>query len=322
MSDLTLLVLGDPTDPTLQLLERLPDSTSIACGNNAGAFRSAAPRADVLLNWSGSRALLEEVWAMAPRVRWIHSRSAGLEDLLFPALVDSAVPVTNARGVFSRPLGEFAIAAVLFFAKDFRRMVRSQEARVWDQFDIAEVHGATLGMIGFGDIGRACAERAAALGMKVIVLRRRPELSSDDPLPGRVFPPDRILDLLALSDYVVVAAPLTPETRGMIGMDELFGMKRSAVLINLGRGPVVVEEALVHALREKWIRGAALDVFDREPLPEGHPFYALDNVLLSPHIADHTPDWLERAMLLFLDNFGRFERCEPLRNLVDKKSGY
>ena len=259
---------------------------------------------------------------MAPRVRWIHSRSAGLEDLLFRALVDSAVPITNARGVFSRPLGEFAIASVLFFAKDLRRMVRSQEAGTWDQFDIAEVHGATLGIIGFGDIGRACAERAAALGMKIIVLRRRPELSAGDPLPVRVFPPDRILELMALSDYVVVAAPLTPETRGMIGMDELSGMKRSAVLINLGRGPVVVEEALVRALREKWIRGAALDVFDREPLPEGHPFYALDNVLLSPHIADHTPDWLERAMLLFLDNFGSFERGEPLRNLVDKQSGY
>jgi phosphoglycerate dehydrogenase-like enzyme len=322
MADLTLLVLGDPRDRTLGMLERLPESTAIICGDSPEAFRSAASQCDVILSWSGSRDLLEQVWAMAAPVRWIHSRSAGLDDVLFPALVESPVPLTNGRGVFSRPLAEFAIAAALFFAKDLRRMVRSQTAGRWDQFDVEEIHGKIMGFIGYGDIGRACAKRARAFGMRVAALRRRPELSGDDPLLEKVFPPDGCNELLALSDYVVISAPLTVQTRGLIGEAELDAMKDSAVLINLGRGPVVDEAALIRALQKNWIRGAALDVFDREPLPAGHPFYRLDNVLLSPHCADHTRDWLERAMAFFLVNFERFRKGEPLLNVVDKKTGY
>jgi phosphoglycerate dehydrogenase-like enzyme len=128
--------------------------------------------------------------------------------------------------------------------------------------------------------------------------------------------------MMARSDYVVAAMPLTPASRGMIGQAEIEVMRSTAVLINIGRGPVVDEAALVRALASKRIRGAALDVFDIEPLPVGHPFYRMDNVLLSPHAADHTPDWKERTMRLFLENFERFRRGEPLRNLVDKKLGY
>ena len=128
--------------------------------------------------------------------------------------------------------------------------------------------------------------------------------------------------MLARSDYVVAAAPLTADTRGMIGAPELEAMKSSAVLINIGRGPVVEEAALLRALESGRIRGAALDVFDQEPLPAGHPFDKLDNVLLSPHAADHMPDWKERTMRLFIENFERFRRGEPLLNIVDKKLGY
>lgn len=319
---LTLLVLGDPADPYLDMLEALRESATIVCGDSIETFRPAAAGARILLNWSAPRELLEQVWSISPRLRWIHSRAAGVDDLLFPALIDSDVTLTNGRGVFSRPLGEFAMSAILFFAKDLRRMVRSQNAGLWDQFDVEEVHGKTMGIAGYGDIGRTCAALARGFGMKVIVLRRRPDLSRNDPLVDRAFSTDRKNDLLALSDYVVVSAPLTPATRGFIGEDELRAMKDSAVLINLGRGPVVDEAALVRALRERWIRGAALDVFDREPLPDGHPFYGLDNLLLSPHCADHTPDWLERAMRCFLENFDRFRKGEPLLNVVDKKAGY
>jgi phosphoglycerate dehydrogenase-like enzyme len=273
------------------------------------AFADAAPEADVILNWTGSRELLRQVWGMAPRVRWIHSRSAGLDELLFPELAESAVPLTNARGVFSEILGEFAIAAVVFFAKGLRRMVRSQEAGVWDQFDTVEVAGQTMGVIGMGDIGKAVARRAEAMGMRVMGL-------------GRADGPQRKRDLLAQSDYVVLSAPLTPETRGIIGEAELRAMKPEAVLINVGRGPLVDEAALIAALRERRIGGAALDVFNQEPLPAGHPYFALDNLLLSAHSADHTPDWQQRAMQLFLDNFERYRKGEPLRNIVDKRRGY
>ena len=176
-------------------------------------------------------------------------------------------------------------------------------------------------MVGYGDIGRTAARYAHGLGMKVTVLRRRPELTDED-IVEEVFPIERKRELLAGADYVVVATPLTPETRGLIGEEELRAMKETAVLINIGRGPVVDEAALVRALEENWIRGAALDVFDEEPLPAGHPLYALENVLLSPHCADHTPDWKERAMRLFLENFERFRNGEPLRNVVKKEQRY
>jgi len=309
MDDNTVLVLTDPTDPLLAMLEALPDSVRIAAGNRVEAFSDAAPEADVILNWTGSRDLLQQVWRMAPRVRWVHSRSAGLDELLFPELAESAVPLTNARGVFSEILGEFVIAAVLFFAKGLRRMVRSQEAGAWDPFDTVEVAGQTMGIIGLGDIGKAAARRAEALGLRVVGL-------------GRADGPQGKRDLLAQSDYVVLSAPLTLETRGLIGEVELRAMKPAAILINVGRGPLVDEAALIAALRQKRIGGAALDVFDQEPLPPGHPFYAFDNLLLSPHSADHTQDWQQRAMQLFLDNFDRYRKGQPLRNLVDKRRGY
>jgi phosphoglycerate dehydrogenase-like enzyme len=322
MENNTVLVLADPTDPTLAMLEALPAETTIAVGNTVEAFQRTAPDATVILTWSISGELLRQVFAMAPRVRWIHSRSAGLDTVLFPALQASPVPLTNARGLFSASLGEFVIGAALFFAKDFRRMIRSQAAGIWDQFDIELLEGKSIAIVGYGDIGRAIAGRARAMGMKVLALRRRPAESAGDSLVDEVFPPERKLEMLARADYIAAAAPLTAETRGMIGEAEIAVMKPNAVVMNVGRGPVIDEAALVRALTARRIKGAALDVFDREPLPAGHPFYSLDNLLLSPHCADHTPDWLQQAMQFFLQNFERFRKGEPLLNVVDKQRGY
>jgi phosphoglycerate dehydrogenase-like enzyme len=322
MGSVTLLALADPAEPQLALLEELRGEATLAICDTPAACAHTAAHADVVLNWLSDTTVLQQIWPMATRLRWVHTRSAGLDGMLFPEIVESPVVLTNARGVFSDILGEFTIGAVLFFAKDFRRLVLSQMAGKWDQFDITEVRGQTLGLVGYGDIGRAVAVRAHALGMKVVALRRRPELSRDDTYVARVFPPEGKHEMLGISDYVVVGAPLTPESRGMIGDGEFAVMKPTGVLINIGRGPVVSEAALVRALSERRIRGAALDVFDTEPLPAGHPFYHLDNVLLSPHSADHTPDWKERALRLFLENFRRFRRGQPLLNVVNKKLGY
>lgn len=322
MRPITLLVLANPAARYLAALERLPDSTHIVVGDTKEAFLDKVAGADVIFTGMGFAPLLRELWPDATRVRWVHSFSAGLDNVLFPELIESTAVMTNARGVFARSLGEFVIASVLFFAKELRRMVRQQQEGVWEPFDIEEVHGQTMGIVGYGEIGRAAAERAHAFGMKTIALRRRPELSSDDPLVDRTVGPDGLFDLLREADYVVVSAALTPSTRGMIGEAELNAMKRSAVLINVGRGPVVVESTLVRALRENRIKGAALDVFDQEPLPVEHPFYGLENVLLSPHSADHTATWLDEAMQLFAENFERFVKGEPLHNVVDKSEGY
>jgi phosphoglycerate dehydrogenase-like enzyme len=315
----TVLVFSNPTARYLSRLERLPEPTRIVVGERAEVFTDAAKDADIVLTGGSYRALLEELWPGFRRLLWVHSLAAGLESLLFPALMESPIPLTNSRGVFARSLAEFALAGMLYFAKDLPRMRRQHAAGQWEPFDIEELDGRTLGIFGYGEIGRATAERAKAFGMKVRAVRRR---VVSTPLIDVMHRAEDLREMLAASDYLLVCAPLTPETRGSIGEAELRALPSHAVVINLGRGPVIVESALISALRDKHIRGAVLDVFDEEPLPAGHPFYSLDNVLLSPHTADHTATWMEDAMDLFLDNFDLYQRGMPLANVVDKEAGY
>lgn len=318
----TLLVLADGTENQLRMLEPFRERVRIVIGPTVQSVADAAPIADALLIWTASRDLVQQVFAQTPRLRWVHSRSAGLDSLLFPALVDSPVPLTNSSGVYSRSLGEFVALGVLFFAKDLHRMQRNQAAGRWAPYDVDMAEGKTMGIVGYGDIGRAAARLAKGLGMHVIALRRRPEQSQGDPLVDEVMGNDRLHELMARSDYVVVTAPLTPDTRGLVSAQAIAAMKPGAVMINVGRGAVIDEPALIDALRQRRIRGAALDVFAQEPLPDGHPMYGLDNLLLSPHCADHTLTWIDDAMVFFTDNLERFLRGEPLRNVVEKRLGY
>ena len=303
------------------MLDELRPLADIVIGNSRGVFENAAPVASVLFNWSGSLELLREVVGMSPKLQWMHSRSVGLERTLFPAMTEHSVTLTNGRGVFSASLGEFVLAAILYFAKDFRRMIRNQMTAKWEQFDVEAISGKIVGIVGYGDIGRAVATRVRPMGMKVLALKRH-IMREPDPLIEQTYSPDRRLEMLARSDYVVVAAPLTAETRGMIAEPEFAAMKPTAVVINVGRGPLIQEEALISALSSGRIRGAGLDVFDEEPLPQDHPFYGMENVLLSPHCADHTSDWLEQAMRLFIQQYERFRSGQPLLYVVDKKLGY
>jgi phosphoglycerate dehydrogenase-like enzyme len=328
MSDGTLLVLTAPGETNIPCLAELRQKAKVVIGDSPAAFDRTAEDAEIILNWSGSLALLRDVFLMSRRLRWIHSRSAGLEQVLFPELTESKVTLTNANGVFSPSLGEFALAAILYFAKDFRRMIRNQQAGIWEQFDVDMISGQTLGIVGYGSIGRAVAVRARALEMKVLGLKRRVSLDSKkdeskrDLLIDEFYGPDQRLAMLSQCDFVVVSLPLTEQTTGLIGEHEFASMKNNAVIINIGRGPTIDEKAMIKALSEHRIRGAALDVFDREPLPQGHPFYSLENVLLSPHCADHTPDWLDNSMRFFLTQLDRFKRGDALLNIVDKTFGY
>jgi len=320
---ISLIVISDPTDPLLPMLDELPPETEVTVGNTPEAFKDIAPRAEAILNWDLSGRVLRQVFGMCPRVRWVHTRTAGLDKLLFPALVGSPAQLTNASGVFSQSLGEFALGAMLYFAKDFRRMIRGQQAGEWDPFDVEMIGGQTVGIVGYGDIGCAVASLARAMGMCVLAIKRHaPASPGGDALAHEVYGPEGLLETIERSDYVVVAAPLTPETRGMIGEREFAAMKPGAVIVNVGRGPVIDEGAMIRALTEQRIKGAALDVFEREPLPAGHPFYKLENVLLSPHCADNTTDWEKNSMRFFLAQFDRFRKGEPLLNVVDKKLGY
>ena len=317
-----VLVLGNPQSRHLQLLNELPQPSDLHIGADPDFVAREAPLAEVILHAGFDGAIFNPMWPLARRVRWVHSLAAGVEGILTPEFVASPVPLTNARGVFAGALGEHAIAAVLHFARNIPLMMRNQQAHRWEWLRVEMVRGRTFGVVGYGGIGRESARLAAALGMRVIALRRRPALSEKDDVAERTYAPHQLHELLAASDYVLMAMPSTPETRHMIGAPELRAMKDSAVLINLGRGSAVDEAALVEALREKRIRGAALDVFETEPLPPEHPLYTLDNVLLSAHSADRTADWLERATRMFMENYGRFVRGEPLLNVVDKEAGY
>lgn len=304
------------------MLSALKDRANVVVGPSADALAEAAPQAQAMLAWTVRRPEIEKLLPIAKQLRWMHVRWAGLDSLLFPALIDSPVILTNSRGVYSSALGEFAIAGALFFAKDIRGLLATQFANKWDPFTMQELSGATMGIVGYGDIGRACATRAHAFGMHVLAYRRRPELAANNGDIERTYGPGQLIEMIRHCDYIVVATPLTPQTQGMIGAAEIAAMKPGAVLMNLGRGPVIDEHALIRALDSRTIRGAVLDVFTEEPLPPDSPLWSFDNVLLSPHCADNTPTWNEEAMQFFLANFDRFLKNEPLQNVVDKQQGY
>jgi phosphoglycerate dehydrogenase-like enzyme len=323
MKKTTILVLADPSEPQLAMLDELRDSADVVVGNTSGAFRGASVESEVILKWSGSVCVLREVFLMFHHLRWVHSRSVGLERTLFPELVASNITLTNGRSVFSPSLGEFVLAAILYFAKDFRRMMRNQTASVWEPYDVTQVAGQTVGIVGYGDVGRAIAASVRAVGLKVLAIKRHiPADQNSDPLVSEIYTPKHLIEILPRCDYVVVAAPLSAETRGLLGPAEFAAMKTTAVVINVGRGPIIDERTLIRALSNREIKGAALDVFDQEPLPKGHPFYNLQNVLLSPHCADHAPDWLDNAMRFFITQFRRFRAGHPLLSIVNKNLGY
>jgi phosphoglycerate dehydrogenase-like enzyme len=178
--------------------------------------------------------------------------------------------------------------------------------------------------VGYGEIGRECALLAKSLGVKIYATRRNPERSAGDPILERVFPSTDLKSMLAECDFVVAAAPLTPETRHMLSDAEFAAMKPSAIVMNVGRGPVIDEAALIRALQEKRVAAAALDVFEHEPLPKDSPLWDMENVLISPHCTDRTrdPDWIELSVQCFVDNLARYLAGQPLENVVDKRAGY
>lgn len=318
MADLTVLMLARPGDPGLPALSRVPAGVRVVVAHGAEEAIPHAGEADALLVALG-RAPLQAVWPHARRVRWIHTRPAGVDHILFPELVESDVVMTNSRGVFSFSLAEFAVLGLLFFHKDVRRLLSSQAAARWEVYEPGALRGRTLGIVGFGDIGRAVAAVARPFGVRIVALRRT---SSPDPLADEVLPAARLLEMVARVDDLVVSAPLTADTHHLVGEAVFRTLRPGAVLVNVGRGPVVDETSLLAALDQGRLRGAALDVFEQEPLPPDHPFWRMENVLVSPHSADHTAGWEANTMGPFLENLRRFRDGEPLLNPVDKRLGY
>jgi phosphoglycerate dehydrogenase-like enzyme len=285
--------------------------------------------------------LTPELLAGAPLLRWVQAPTASLEHYLFPQLVEHPCVLTNVRGLYSDVVADHALLLLLALARNLSTYVRQQQLGLWRPVgdaalapdfargpgvssgaDLAHLHVAetTLGIVGLGEIGREIARRGRVCGMRVVAVDPRDHLVP--PEVARVWPPAELGQLLAESDFVVIAAPHTPQTERWFRRPQFQAMKRSARLINVGRGAIVVLEDLVAALEAGEIAGAALDVFEREPLPAEHPLWRMEQVLVTPHVAACSPRIAGRHLALLADNLDRFVRGAPLRNIVDKRLWY
>jgi len=266
-----------------------------------------------------------ELLPRASKLRWMQQWSSGVDWLMRqPEAVEMSFVLTNTSGIHRVQISEHIFAFLLAFARELHRAIRFQDRCEWvsqnQHRGVFELDGKTMLLIGVGAVGERTAKVARAFGMRVLGVRR----SASERVPNveAMFGPDQLLDVLPAADYVVITAPLTHETQGLIGEQELRAMRPAAYLVNVGRGGLIQQDVLIRALQEGWIAGAGLDVFEDEPLPEGSPLWTMDNVIVTSHYAGITPYYDERAMAIFLDNLRRYRAGEPLRNIVDKKLGY
>ena len=280
--------------------------------------------ADVLFAWK----LTDQAFHAAEKLKWIHTGMSGMTWLLTPPVVASDILVSNSKGVHARIMGEHAMALILAFSRRLHDCLDFQRKAVWGRTTIyervpsfEELDGKTIGILGFGAIGVEVARRARCFGMRVMGFKR--DTSRGHDLADVLAPPDRLNELLPEIDYLVIAAPLTPETENMIGPEQFQLMKPTSVLINLARGEIVDQDALMEALEQDQIAGAGLDVFVPDPLPDGHPLFTTKNVILTPHISGTDPKLWRRVTDLFVENIHRFRDGRPLINQVaDKAKGY
>ncbi|MDQ0718384.1 phosphoglycerate dehydrogenase-like enzyme [Streptomyces luteogriseus] len=319
MPDRLVVLYRGNRPPATGLIERLADTVNAT----EEELPYLLPGADALLAWVTITPAIREAWPDNPEKapRWVHAAATGVDSFLFPALVeDPGVTLTNSSGVYNDPTAEYVLGLMLALAKDFPRIWEHQQHREWRPRQSGTISGRTALVWGTGPIGRAIARLLRAVGMRVCGAGRtaRP----DDPDFGTVHDTATLPSALAKADYVVLAAPLTDGTRGMVDASVLAAMKPGARLINVGRGGLVDEEALIDHLAAGRLAGAALDVFDREPLPAESALWDMPGVIVSPHMAGETTGEREALVEVFLDNLSRRAAGLPLRNVVDKRRGY
>jgi phosphoglycerate dehydrogenase-like enzyme len=293
---------------------------------------------EVLLRGPLPAAIFDRLIARCPRLMWVHSATAGVERVLTPAALGRGLAITNARGVFSDPIAEYVLLMILAVSRRLPQLLELQRERTWQPLESRELRDVSVGVVGLGSIGRRVAELAAAFGSRVVAVRRdvsrdpadtadtadRADTTDETDVAGiaELLPPDRLPELMAQSDFVVLALPLTPQTESLFDKRLLAHAKPGAWLINVARGRLIDERALVRALRDGPLGGAVLDTFREEPLPPDSPLYDLPNAIITPHTSWSSSGVLDRSIELFCDNLGRFASGEPLRNLVDPDAGY
>lgn len=266
--------------------------------------------------------VLQDMIARTPRLKWIQTMSAGVDRFIGTEIWDSPVMITGVSGIHSTAIGEFVLAFMLMFAKQAPQFIRSQLKNEWGRFMPTMLKDKTIGIAGLGNIGREVARLSKAFGMKVIATRRSTRNASKARYVDKLLPMNQLKELLKESDYVVVSTPLTPDTRGLFGTEEFKAMKPSAYIINIGRGGLIDEDALINALEENQIAGAGLDVTATEPLPPDSLLWDYENVIISPHISGAMEDYVQKATDVFCENLRRYLDGKKLINVVDRKRGY
>jgi len=329
-------------------------STVVLTEPNRNLIRAAAPGADVLdracrtpddareLLAGGGDVLLtfimpNDLMQRAPNLKWVQLLSAGADHAM-GAISSASIPMTTASGIHATPIAEYTIASMLAYAHKFHLMVRAQQRHEWLRSGfpgtVEELNGKTLGVIGYGSIGRETARLGKALGMRVLALKRDPGNRRDDGwcpaglgdpdgiIPEKFFGPEQREEILRESDYITVTLPGTAHTKKFLGAREIAAMRPGAYIVNIGRGEVIDEQALIDALKVGKIGGAGLDVFEKEPLPKESPIWDLENVILTPHMSGANRGYMDKACALFADNLRRYRAGQPLLNVVDRQLGY
>lgn len=318
-----LLALEPDTLPEEQLdrvRDVVLDDRELIVTRDKDVIQAVIDQIEIAAGWF-PRSLLPQ----ASNLRWFQQWAAGADWLLRdPEAVEMDFVLTNMSGIHAIPASEHVFALLLAFARELSPALRAQRHSKWIPYDqhqhLFELAGKTMVLVGVGAIGERIARIAAAMDVRVLGIRRNPSVGATG--VNTMYGPDQLHDLLPQADFVVLTVPLTPETRGMIGGQELRAMKPTAHLINVGRGGIVDDDALLQALRHGWIAGAGLDVFETEPLPEDSPLWELDNVIITSHYAGVTPHYHERALRVFRSNLERYLAGLPLRNVVEKTLGY
>jgi phosphoglycerate dehydrogenase-like enzyme len=304
-------------EPPLPCLDRVRALGDVRLAEDVDDIAAALGEAEVVLAWDFRSARLREAWPATATVRWIHAASVGVDTLLFEEVVNSGVIVTNTRGVFERPIAEYVLGLMLLFAKDLHTTLALQREGTWRYRETETLAGRQLVLCGAGAVAREVARVARLVGMDVAAVGRQSR--RDDPSFGVVHGVAELDALLERASYLVLTLPLTNETRGLLDAGRLARLPRGARVISVGRGAVIDEPALLDALHSGHVSGAALDVFADEPLPPDHPFWAMPQVVVSPHMAGDVVGWRDRAVDLFLDNLGRWRAGRPLLHVVDKR---
>ncbi len=315
---LRLLLWTDAPGPYAEAIERADLAGHVAVEVLARKDRPSAAqlaKTEAMLAWGAPPGLLPRM----PKLRWVQALTAGVEGWLALPDLPEGLTLTCARGTHRESMPENILGALFHLTKPYAAIVEDQKRRRWTRRVPEPLNGKTLGVLGLGAIGQEVARLAAALGMRVVGTRR-----GGAPLPGlaEVLPPERTAEVLAQSDFVLLLLPATPETENLMDARRLRQMKPSAWLLNFGRGQLVVDEDLVRVVRERGIAGAVLDVFRREPLPEDHPFWTTEGIVVLPHIGGLHPRRDEIVARLFADNLGRFLDGRPLKEVVDRAAGY